>query len=123
MSPPREDMRSYGDRFIATIVADMSDPGRVIGEETRLEGIGIDPEGAVIVVYRQKPNSRMLGRRFDLQKFAQLFDPTSPPEVLARIALVDDIFDPSGPGTRLNVSWAEGIVDNPDEIEWHGWLS
>lgn len=39
---------------------------------------------------------------------------------VTEIALSDDILDPSGHGTGLKVDWANGLVDDPAQVEWHG---
>lgn len=110
---------SVAERFIRTIEGYFSAPGLFVSEQ-QLEGTGTDTTGAVIVIYRERPDGPLLGRRYDIDEYPVLFDPKREPEDLAMIALSDDILDPSGHGTRLKVDWANGLVDDPAQVEWHG---
>jgi hypothetical protein len=108
---------SAAERFIRTIEEYFSAGGLV---NIRLESAGTDATGAVVVLYREQPDGPLLGRRFEMHKYAVLFDPKNEPEDLAMIALSDEILDPSGHGRRLNVDWANGLADDPAQVEWHG---
>ena len=72
------------------------------------------------VLYRENPHRPVLGERFDLVEWAALFDPDLTPEGLADIAISEQLLDPTGRGLRLDVDWADGLIDNPREVEWVG---
>lgn len=75
------------------------------------------PDGAV-VLYRQRQDLPVLGYRLDLVTFAPLFGPDPTMAEVAQIVYVDDLCSPAGRGVRRPVTWADGLVEDPDAIEW-----
>lgn len=106
-------------RFVARIVEFFATgPSDYIGS---FELLGTRADGQIAtVLYRENPQRPVLGERFDLAGWAELFDPELSPEDLADIAVAERLLDPTGYGTRLDVDWADGLVDDPSEIEWVG---
>lgn len=106
-------------RFIARIVEFFATgPSDYIGS---FELLGTRADGQIAtVLYRENPQRPVLGERFDLAGWAELFDPELSPEDLADIAIAERLLDPTGYGTRLDVDWADELVDNPREVEWIG---
>lgn len=78
----------------------------------------VNPDGRIVLVYRERTGGELLGRLVDLDEMKPLFDPNDP-EWLADVVFSDEMSDPSGPGERLAVDWADGLVENPDHIGWH----
>lgn len=106
-------------RFCAAIVRYFSEPDRAFGENVELIATRATDDVAIIL-YREFPTGPILGQRYELTDYATLFDPHLSPEELADIAFTDEITDPSGRGTRRDVDWADGLVEDPSSIEWLG---
>lgn len=80
---------------------------------------GEGSDGSAIVLYQERPNGPVLGRRYDLDEFAGLFDPGLTVRDLADIAFLDDVADPTGSGTvRPEVGWADGFYVDAARVEW-----
>jgi hypothetical protein len=75
-------------------------------------------DGPVVIVYREGPDAHLLGRVYDLDGYARLFDTGLSVEDLADIAYADDLCDPSGRGVALRVGGARALVPRPDDIGW-----
>jgi hypothetical protein len=73
-------------------------------------------DGTVVVVYTDD-TGRLLGRRWVLERLAVGFDPRDA-ENLASAMYANEIADPEGPTTPLDVDWADGLVDDPSCIRW-----
>ncbi len=108
------------DRFAHAIRDYFSIPGRALQPDIRLEAAGTDAEGAVVILYRDRRNGTLFGRRYRVDELSLLFSPKTSPEDLATTVIVDDILEPSGPGRPLAVAWADGLVENPAEVRWLG---
>ena len=74
----------------------------------------------VIVLYREHPDGPVLGRRYDIEESMSQSGHYYSPTGLAGNALDEDILDPTGHGGLLDVDWADGLIDNPREVEWVG---
>jgi len=111
--------QNSADRFVARIDAFFrAGPLGYIGD---FELLATRADGDVAtVVYRENPHRPVLGERFDLVEWGSLFDPDLTPEGLADIAIAEQLLDPTGRGVTLDVDWADGLVDNPREVEWVG---
>ncbi|WBU37344.1 hypothetical protein [Homoserinibacter sp. YIM 151385] len=71
----------------------------------------------VVIVYKEEGADWLSGMLVDLPVFSRGFRPRSP-EFLADV-IMDEIQEPSGRGRRLDVDWAEGLVDEPSAVLWH----
>jgi hypothetical protein len=110
---------SDAQRFLARIVAFFS--AEASDYVCTFELLATRADGDIAtVLYRENPHRPVLGERFDLIEWASLFDPDLTPEGLADIAIDEQLLDPTGRGIRLDVDWADGLVDNPREVEWVG---
>ncbi|WP_163547382.1 hypothetical protein [Candidatus Frankia nodulisporulans] len=72
----------------------------------------------VVMLYREGAGGPVIGQHYQLSAFASMFDPETTTEGLAHIIFVDEITDPSGPGERLDVDWADGLVPDPSAVTW-----
>ena len=75
-----------------------------------------EPHDAVIL-YRDRPDGPVLGRRYELRSYSALFGGETA-QWLANEAWLSDITDPSGAGEPKDVDWAVGLVDDPGVVRW-----
>jgi hypothetical protein len=79
---------------------------------------------AVVVLYRWATPTRthpVDGRRWVLDDYGRevFSDPAASLDDLASEAILE-IQEPEGPGQRLAVPWADGLVPDPAAVQWHG---
>jgi hypothetical protein len=72
-----------------------------------------------VVLYQDRPNGPILGRRYVLSQERALFSDNDA-AALAGEAWTGDFVDPSGPGQVLTVDWADGLCDAPRDVGWIG---
>jgi hypothetical protein len=101
--------------FVSRIAERIGDPKDIFHGDLVFVGGGRSPDGRAVILYRERVDGPVLGRRYDLERYAALFDPHLTVSALADIAFVDDVADPTGSGRELVVDWSDGI-DHPDEI-------
>ena len=98
-------------------------------DEAWVEWVAGRVEGdAVVVLYRWVEHVRgrfeshpVDGRRWVLDAYGwEVFsDPAASLEDLVSEAVLE-IQEPDGPGRRLDVPWADGLVPDPEDVQWHG---
>jgi hypothetical protein len=72
----------------------------------------------VVVLFRDKPQGGLRGCVWDLEASTDMYGGELSPQELALELISDDIIEPWGPGVRLHVTWADGLVDDPNQVEW-----
>ncbi len=78
------------------------------------------PDDSVIFLHREWKAGPILGRRVVLAEFRKLFDPELSIRDLAQIIVSDEICDPTGHGTPLDIDWADGLIPSREIVEWIG---
>lgn len=76
-------------------------------------------DDVAVVLYRDRPNGPVLGRRYDQPQERALFTDNGA-KALAAEAWTGDFVDPSGPGEPRAVDWADGLCDTPGDVRWVG---
>lgn len=102
--------------FLSRVRDYFTNPHRLDGEAMVIEHTGVSSDGAAVILYRQYSGSPLHGLHVDLNRFAEMFEP-SDPLTLARIISSDEIADPGG-GERLEVDWANDMVGDASGILW-----
>lgn len=108
--------------FVAAIKSRFDDPKNVLTDSVEWVGGGVGTDGNAVVLYREYFGGPLLGRRYDVAKFAARFHPPCSIEQLADIAIADEITDPTGRGVTLSVDWAKGFAPEGASPEWVGEL-
>jgi hypothetical protein len=106
--------------FIREIRAYFDVPDRAHGDRVTIINTGIAADGVPVIIYTEYAGGPLVGMHVDLEKFAPLFGPGVTSAQLGEIVASNEIADPGGPGTHLDVDWADGLVPNPSEIGWRG---
>lgn len=108
------DSQEFADALVAHFAAGDSDLRTTILIAAHAIG------GDVVVLYREHPDWPVLGRRYNLEALSALSGDHYSPTELAGNILDEDILDPTGYGGLLDVDWADGLVENPREVQWVG---
>jgi len=109
--------------FVAAVHRRFDDPANPLASSVLWVGGGVSPDGRAVILYREpRTDGPVLGRRYDVPAFAELFEPAPDVEQLADIAFVEDITDPTGGGQVRARDWALGLVEDTLAIEWVGEL-
>lgn|GEM_PF-7084770 len=109
--------------FVAALRRRFADPQHPLASSVQWVAGGTSPDGRAVIIYREtRTDGPLLGRRYDLEAFSALFDPSFGVEELADVAFVQDITDPTSGGTVRATDWAVGLVPDTLEIEWVGEL-
>jgi hypothetical protein len=106
------------ERLLALARDQIQDPNRLLGKSVVWVAGRVLDSDSVVMLYRERPDGPVIGRHYVLSDFASLFDPDLDTRDLARIIVVDEITDPSGPGRALDVDWADGLVADPSAVTW-----
>ena len=73
----------------------------------------------IIVVYRDRAKSPLIGRRYNVPRLATLFEPVQGARALAETLVSSDFVPPStGGGRELDVPWANGLNVEGQTIRW-----
>lgn len=102
--------------FFSEIRSYFANPNRLQGEAVEIVATGIASDGAAIVVFRDQAHGPLWGLHVDLTEFSALFDPRDATSLAQVIS--DEIAEPGGAGEKLDVEWAQGLVDHPESVRW-----
>ena len=80
---------------------------------------GVSDDGDAVLLYRQNEDGPLVGRRWNLSKLGPLFG-TNDPIDLAEQMWLNEVEDPDVGGQHLDVDWAIGLIDNPNDVLWRG---
>jgi hypothetical protein len=73
----------------------------------------------LIVVYRDRVKSPLIGRRYNVPRLAALFEPAQSASALAETLVSSDFVPPStGGGKEMDVQWANGLSVDGQRIYW-----
>lgn len=109
---------ALGQEFADALVAHFASDGFDFRDTRLVAAQAIDDR--VIVLYREYSSGPVLGRRYLLDEAMEASGNFYSAAELAGNAIDEDILDPTGRGIRLDVDWADGLIDDPSEIEWVG---
>ena len=113
-------METDQEEFVAALRRLVQNPGGPLGQDLTWVSGRATPDGAV-VLYRQEGVVPVLGWRYEMAWFAAMFGSESTMRELAEITYVNDLRSPDGgAGVRLDVDWADGLVEDPAEVAWLG---
>jgi hypothetical protein len=106
------------EEFLASIRSYFGERRWAHGEHVVIVATGVSADGAAVVLFREREGSPLLGIHVHVEEFATLFSPWLTSAQLGDIVAADEIADPGGPGVMLDVSWAHGLVADPDSVRW-----
>jgi hypothetical protein len=115
-----EDDPGFAMEFAAAARRRLEQSDRILSPGTRLVAAGLDSTGAVVVLYSPQSISAVFGQRFVMSELRRQFDEGLDAATLAQLLVDDNILEPSGPGVRLDVLWAKGLIDDPSVVWWIG---
>lgn len=73
----------------------------------------------IVVVYRDRIGSPLIGRRYNVRRLSALFEPAQSATALAEILVTSDFVPPStGGGKEMRVDWADGLNVSGQKIQW-----
>ncbi|MCY7286818.1 MAG: hypothetical protein LH624_00820 [Cryobacterium sp.] len=114
--------RERGNQFLQALLIKFQDEavrtGPFVSPVIWIAG-GLSTSGDPVVIYRQSESEPLVGRIWDLDRLARLFTPSTP-ETLAHDMWHSEVNEPDFDPRRLDVDWADGLVDDPEGVLWLG---
>jgi hypothetical protein len=104
-----------GDAFVAAIRRRFEATPSFAPEKTWIAGRAND-DGTAVIIYSDG-QGRLRGRRWVLERLAAQFAPRDA-RSLADSVYPNEVIEPDGPMTPLDVDWADGLVEDPSRIGW-----
>lgn len=73
----------------------------------------------IVVVYRDREKTALIGRRYNVPRLTALFEPAQSAGALAETLVSSDFLPPStGSGKEMDVPWARGLTVEGRRIHW-----
>ena len=104
------------EKFRSALRAYFDNPRRLQGENVSILATGEAEDGAEIVIAKLEPTGTLLGVHVHLSEFASQFDPND--AVALANVVADEIAEPAGTAEHLDVPWAVGLVERPEQVGW-----
>ena len=103
------------DAFVSAIRRRFAASPSLAPEKTWVAGRA-HADGTAVILYADG-HGRLLGRRWVLDRLAAGFAPRDA-RSLADAVYPNEVIEPDGPTTALDVDWADGLVEDPSRVGW-----
>ncbi|MFH6678569.1 hypothetical protein [Clavibacter michiganensis] len=104
-----------GDAFVAAVRRRFEATPSLAPEKTWVAGRA-SADGSAVILYSDG-QGRLRGRRWVLERLAARFAPRDT-RSLADAVYPNEVIEPDGPMTALDVDWADGLVEDPSRVGW-----